>query len=159
MRQRVASRQFELRPERNVAVSRVAVQQIVRVRLLVAEGPEHPLRGHPAKERRRVREPRVERNLVPVVPLSLAVVGADDVVDTSQRGSADVVHRDDAAVQRAHDVDERIVAEALQRVGLSRQVVERPVEPACIHLNTGHQFVLHAESRFDVVHALDVGVG
>ena len=159
IRQRVAAGQLELRAQGDVAVARVAVQQVVRIRLLVAESPEHPLRRRPAEEHRSVREPRVEGHFVPVVPLLLTVVGADDIVDARQGGPADVVHGDEAAVQWAHDSDQRVVAEALQGVGLPGQVVERPVEPARVQLNAGQQLMLHTHGGFDVVHPLDVRIG
>ena len=127
--------------------------------MLVAQGPEHPLRRRAAKQRGPTREPGIEGHFVTVVPLLLVVVGADHVVDARQGGGADVVHRDDAAVERARDVDQCVIAEGLQRVGLPRQVVEGPMEPARVHLDALHQFMLHPHGRFDVVHAPGVRVG
>src|SRR5262249_22634890 len=81
--------------------------------------------------------------LVAVVPKLPAGRTLVEILDLLPLGAADVVNRDDAAVQRTDDVLRAVVTERLQDVVANAQVVVVDVEPVRRDRQARQQLLLH----------------
>src|SRR5262249_53995173 len=108
---------LELRPERNVALRLIAVEQQVRVGLLVADLRNNLLAHTAAEDAGGVRQADGEVVLEAVEPhLPVVARGGIHVVDRGSLRRTHVVVGNRRAVDRTVNRERRVISEALQRV-------------------------------------------